>query len=74
MGVSVLSYLSSPVRREDAMKPCKVYTWFRNQGDQSGRNQGDQSGDEIQWLENDMRRAIAPGCFQLIADLAIAGQ
>ena len=29
---------------------------------------------KIQWLKNDMRRAIPSGCFQLIADLAITGQ
>ena len=37
-------------------------------------HQCNQSGDKIQWLKQDMRGALAPGCFQLIADLAIAGQ
>ncbi len=28
----------------------------------------------IQWLEDDVRGAVAPGCFQLIAHPTIAGQ
>jgi len=37
-------------------------------------NQSDQSGDKVQWLKYDMRGAVVPRCFQLIADLTIAGQ
>jgi hypothetical protein len=65
------------------MKPCKVYTWFGHQGNQPGDGRSCASlrprhtvhpVHKIQWLKYDVRRAIAPGCFQLIADLAIAGQ
>ena len=37
-------------------------------------NQSDQSGNKIQWFEYHMGCAVVPGCFQLIADLAIASQ
>ena len=34
--------------------------------------QRNQPSDKIQWLKYDVRGAIAPGCFQLIAHLTIA--
>jgi len=54
------------IRGKYPMKTCQVNSRFRHQCRQPGY--------EIQWLENDMRGAVAPGCFQLIVHLAIAGQ
>ncbi len=48
------------------MKASEVDAWFRHQGHQPG--------DEIQWFENHMSGAIIVRCFELVADLTIAGQ
>ena len=37
-------------------------------------HQGRQSGDEVQWLKDNVRRAIAVRCLELVTDLAIGGQ
>ena len=37
-------------------------------------HQGDQPGNEVQWLENDMRGAIAVRRLEFVAHMAIAGE
>ncbi len=53
------------VRRENTMKPCEV-------DPRSGYQRG-QSCDEIQWLEDNVGRAVSPGCLERVANLALAG-
>lgn len=38
------------------------------------RHQGRQPGDEIQWLEDDVCRAVAVRCLQLVTDVPIGRQ
>ena len=56
-----MSYLPS----EHPVEAGEVYAWFGYQGDQPG--------DEIQGLKQDVGGAIAVGCFELVAQLAVLG-
>jgi hypothetical protein len=55
-----------------------IYRWVRyavkaDKVNSGLRHQSDQPCDEVQRLKNYMGRAVAPGCFQLVAHLTVAG-
>ena len=49
------------VRGEHAMEPGEVESW--------ARNQGRQAGNEVEWVENDVRCAVAKGLLEPVEDL-----